>query len=271
MNYSENQKQTIKEFLKRDINLFDEGIEWVETNLKYEEKKNLLLSIKNAKNTYRKIQNSIDDKPVMAVFGASQVGKSYLIQNLLSSQGRPFVIKNNDEDYDFLKHINPPGVGAESTGVVTRFTAEDKIKNQDFPLEIKLLSAKDVLLIICDSYFLDLKKIERGFNISEIDAHLKLFEDGYTQNVQTYLTELDVLEVKDYFDNHLDKHTLLFEGLKNIRCFERIARMIGGYNPSQWPNIFDFIWNKNEELTKLYSKLINTLSTLDFELSAYIR
>src|SRR5690554_4128276 len=247
MNYSENQKQTIKEFLKRDINLFDEGIEWVETNLKYEEKKNLLLSIKNAKNTYRKIQNSIDDKPVMAVYGASQVGKSYLIQNLLSSQGNPFIIRNNGKDYDFLKHINPPGVGAESTGVVTRFTADDNIIHQDFPLEIKLLSAKDVLLIICDSYFLDLKKIEHGFNNSEIDASLRLLENEYSQNVQTYLTELDVLEIKDYFDNHLDKHTLLFENLKNLRYFERIARIIGGYSPNQWPSIFSFLWNSNEE------------------------
>src|SRR5690606_16247893 len=147
---------------------------------------NLLLKIKTAKNVFRKIQNSIDDKPVMAVFGASQVGKSYLIQNLLRSKGKPFVIRNNNRDYDFLKEINPAGVGAESTGVVTRFTADDSTKDPNYPLEIKLLSAKDVLIIICDSYFSDLKKIEHGFNQVEIDSHLKIFEESYSSPCQEY-------------------------------------------------------------------------------------
>lgn len=265
MNYSDKQIDQIKEMIKSDIALFDDSISWVEKNLKYEEKNNLLLTIKNAKNTFRKIQNSINDKPVMAVFGASQVGKSYLIQNLLRSTGKPFVIRNDNRDYDFLKEINPPGVGAESTGVVTRFTADDSGDDSTYPIEVKLLSAKDILIIVCDTYFLDLKKIEHGYNSSEIDGRLRMLEGSHTPNNQEYLTELDVLEVKEYFQNHLDKHTLLFESLSGVRFFERVARIIDGYLPTQWADIFNFLWNKNSELTQLYKKLIDILTTLDFE------
>jgi len=112
--YSEQDIALLKENINSNNSKLTESVKWVEDNLKYEEKNALLLKIKNALNTFRKVYNSIDSKPVIAVFGGSQVGKSYLIKNLLSKKGQPFVIRNNNKEYDFLKDINPPGVGAES-------------------------------------------------------------------------------------------------------------------------------------------------------------
>ncbi|MEG0189360.1 MAG: virulence factor SrfC family protein, partial [Algoriella sp.] len=207
----------------------------------------------------------------MAVFGGSQVGKSYLIKNLLSSEGEPFLIKNNEIDYDFLKDINPPGVGAESTGVVTRFTIDQNLKFPDFPIQIKLLSAKDILIIVLDSFFLDLKKIKKYVALSDLNEHLEKLEQNISDNQQDYLTDFDVLEIKEYFENHLSKHTILFESLRESKFFERVGMIIKNYSQNQWLSIFSILWLKNDNLNQLYSLLIDSLVKFNFSKNAFIK
>jgi hypothetical protein len=257
--YTEQDIATLKENIKLNIVKLSDSVNWVESNLKYEEKNTLLLKLKNSQNTFKKVFSNIDSKPVIAIFGGSQVGKSYLIKNLLSRKGQPFVIKNNEKEYDFLKDINPPGVGAESTGVVTRFTVDNNVKYDNFPIKVKLISPKDILIIILDSFFLDLKKINAFLDRKELDLHVKSIESNYLNSKQSVLTEFDILEIKEYFDNHLSKHTILFEGLNETRFFERIGKVIEGFEFSEWTSIFDVLWNRNEHLTSLFQKLISNL------------
>lgn len=261
-------------FLKNQINYnrikLDESVKWVENNLKYEEKNSLSLKLKNTLNTFNKVYNNIASKPVIAVFGGSQVGKSYLIKNLLSKKGQPFVIKNDNVEYDFLKEINPPGVGAESTGVVTRFTINNELKFKNFPIKIKLLSAKDILIIILDSFFLDLKKIINFVKSKDLDLHIKQYEAKYTNSNQTVLTEYDILEIKEYFENHLSKHTIQFEGLNESRFFERVGKIISGFEYQEWDSIFKILWNNNEALSSLFKKLTADLNELDFDAVTYV-
>lgn len=268
--YSEQNITALKENINSNSTKLIETIKWVENNLKYEEKHELVLKLKNTLNTFKKVASNIDSKPVIAIFGGSQVGKSYLIKNLLSRKGQPFVIRNNNIEYDFLKDINPPGVGAESTGVVTRFTINNEIKFDEFPIKVKLISAKDILIIILDSFFLDLKKITTFDKSKELDAHIKIFESNYTNSKQNTLTEFDVLEIKEYFENHLSKHTILFEGLKEARFFERIGKIINGFEYQEWKNIFEVLWNKNQYLSTLFSELISDLKILNFDSEAYL-
>lgn len=268
--YSAQDIAGLKENIDTNNQKLNESVKWVENNLKYEEKHSLLLKLKNAQNTFKKVRNSIDTKPVIAVFGGSQVGKSYLIKNLLSKKEQPFVIINNGVEYDFLKDINPPGVGAESTGVVTRFTINNEIKFEEFPIKIKLLSPKDILIIILDSFFLDLKKITSFINSKDLDIHIKTFESNFTNSKQNILLEYDLLEIKEYFENHLSKHTILFEGLNESRFFERIGKVIEGFDYDEWKQIFEVLWNKNQYLSALFAKLISDLKTLNFENTAYL-
>ncbi|MDI1317436.1 virulence factor SrfC family protein [Flavobacterium sp.] len=268
--YSEQDIAVLKEDINSNSIKLTESVKWVESNLKYEEKHSLLLKLKNALNTFRKVYNNIDSKPVIAIFGGSQVGKSYLIKNLLSSKGQPFVIKNNNKEYDFLKDINPPGVGAESTGVVTRFTINNEVKYEEFPIKVKLLSPKDILIIILDSFFLDLKKITNFDKNKELDIHIKNFESNYSNSKQTILSEYDILEIKEYFENHLSKHTILFEGLNESRFFERIGKIIDGFEYQEWKAIFEVLWNKNDHFSALFSKLISDLKTVNFDAVAYL-
>lgn len=261
----------IKNYIADKNNLLTKSVSWAGEHLKYEDKNDVLLQLKSAVNTLNKISSNIDSKPVIAVFGASQVGKSYLIKSLLSSDGEPFVIKNQHEEYDFLKEINPAGAGAESTGVVTRFTIDNNIKFDDFPIKIKVLSPKDILIIVLDSFFLDLKKIATFITRNELEAHLKQYEISKSDFSQTFLTEYDVLEIKAYFENHLSKHTILFEGLQETRFFERIGRIIEHFDFSAWSDLFSVLWNRNEDLSLLFNNLISHLHTLGFEAIGYLQ
>jgi hypothetical protein len=269
-NYSNEEIQIIKSNIKSNIKVLTDAVVWAEANLKYEEKNNLILKLKNNINIFSKVYQNIDSKPVIAIFGGSQVGKSYLIKNLLSQQGKPFVIKNKDLEYDFLKDINPPGVGAESTGVVTRFTIENQSIFEDFPVKIKILSPKDIIIIILDSFFLDLKKINQFINRKDLENHIREIENNYKESTQNVLTEYDILEIKDYFENHLSKHTILFEGLTETRFFERIGKIIDGCNYNEWVNVFNVLWNKNSFFNELFSNLISNLKQLSFEAVGYI-
>jgi hypothetical protein len=268
--YSEQEIALIKDKINLNIAKLNESVTWVEANLKHEEKHTLLLKLKNSLNTFKKVNANIDSKPVIAVFGGSQVGKSYLIKNLLSLEGQPFIIENNQIEYDFLKDINPPGVGAESTGVVTRFTINDEIRFREFPVKIKLLSPKDILIIILDSFFLDLKKITSFISSKDLEAHIDGFESSYVSHKQDKLSEYDILEIKEYFENHLSRHTILFEGLIDTRFFERVGKIIDGYTFQDWNNIFQVLWAKNVEMSKLFTKLIAGLEQLKFDSIAYL-
>ncbi|MFC6269435.1 virulence factor SrfC family protein [Frigoriflavimonas asaccharolytica] len=269
--YSTEDLLQIKNYIADKKNLINHSVSWVNDNLKYEDKNDVLLQLKSAVNTLNKISSNIDSKPVIAVFGASQVGKSYLIKSLLSSSGHPFVIKNQDREYDFLKDINPPGTGAESTGVVTRFTIDNAVKFQDFPIKIKILSPKDILIIILDSFFLDLKKISTFVNRNELEIHLKRFEITKTEIKQKFLNEYDILEIKEYFENHLSKHTILFEGIKETRFFERISRIVEYFDFTVWSDIFSVLWNRNEDLSALFNNLIRNLDTLGYDSVGYLQ
>ncbi len=269
-NYSEDDIKQINEFIQSKMRLIDDSIHWVESNLKYEEKNKVLLKLKSAQNKLSKIDARVGNKPVMAVFGASQVGKSYLIKNLLSIKGKPFLIRDSSREYDFLKEINPAGAGAESTGIVTRFTINDNSKFEDFPIKIELLSVKDILIIILDSFFLDLNRISTFINKRDLEVHIKKLELEKDNQTQKALNEYDVLEIKDYFENHLIKHSILFEGLSETRFFERIGKIIGYFDLKRWDNIFNILWNKDESLSSLFTNLIQRLDNLGYAKYGYI-
>ncbi|WP_312400187.1 virulence factor SrfC family protein [Sphingobacterium sp.] len=270
-NYSELEIKLIKEFISGKIDLIQGSIQWVDKNLKYEERNKALLTLKNSLNTIKKVKSNIGNKPVIAVFGASQVGKSYLIKNLLSDTNRPFEIENDNKQYDFLKQINPPGTGAESTGLVTRFTIDQDPSFPDFPIKVNLLTPKDILLVLLDAFFLDLKKITSFPSKGDFEAHLKKLELEETETQQDFLTEFDVLEIKEYFEKNLSQHTILFEGLYETRFFERIGRIIRHYEVADWSRIFDILWNKEILLTELFINLINKLKMVQFARYGYIK
>lgn len=271
-NFSNNDISKIKSTIGLSIDTIKEALNWSNNNLKYDSHNKLNSKLKNTINILNKIDSNINSKPVIAVFGASQVGKSYLIKNLLSENNTPFYISNGSEKYDFLKDINPPGTGAESTGVVTRFTIDKNEKYSDFPIKVKLLSPKDLLTVSLDSFYLDSKKITTIIEKNKIENHLielnKLVNDNYNQN---NFTEFEVLEVKEYFKKHLNKFALHFQNFEETLFFEKVGEIIHKINPQDWVLIFEILWNKNKYFSELFTTLIKSLDSLDFSRTVYLK
>lgn len=265
-NYSTTQISQIQNQLSSIINLVTDAVNWGKKHLKFEDKEHFVTELKNSKRNLLRIGNSLENKSSIAVFGGSQVGKSYLIKNILSESNKPFYIVDNDVKYDFLKEINPPGVGAESTGVVTRFTIDNPSPFEDFPIKIKLLSVKDLLIIFFDSFYLDQKRIKKFPTEDELLNRLEEIEklNNLDSSKATVITELDVLDIKQYFDEYLSKYSLLFERLESTKYWYKISNCIEQIPINNLDKVFSILWDDNFLVTNVFKKLISVLSEIDF-------
>jgi hypothetical protein len=214
---------------------------------------------------------ALEGNPAAAMYGESQMGKSYLVGSLLSESGKPFtVIDGTGNSYDFINEINPIGKGAESTSLVTRFSTDYEWKHSGFPVKAKLLSPADLVIVLCDSYYNDVKaKIDIALKsdaISEKVAELyNNCESKFAQ--QTLLGEDDILDIREYF---LSNFSTKASNVIHSEFFNKISALIAKTQPNEWSEIFALLWNKNEKITKLFSELLKQYAKLDFSNEIYL-
>jgi len=270
-NIDKNKVEDIRNNSDLLYSLFNESDKWVTEHLKFEEGETLSIRIKDGRRVVRKIRKSLDSKPVFALFGASQVGKSYLVKNLLSIDGKPLEINLDNQSYDFLKEINPPGVGAESTGVVTRFSVDKVASIEGFPVRIKLLDVKDIVIIICDGFFSDLKKISDFPSADAIREFLSGIERKFMNSPETQavLTEDDILDIRDYFSRHFFKSQHILDTIELSRYWLRLCKVISKIPVSSWSEVFSVLWANHPSMTSLFIQLVNELDKLKFSNVVY--
>ena len=124
------------------IKNINDSLVWIKKNRPndYDQK---FLQLVDHRRILRRVENAAKYNPGIAAFGKSQVGKSYLISCLLQDNGKPFMVKTNKSEYNFVFRINPPseeGGGRESTGVVTRFSSysrNPKDHSYEYPVAVK--------------------------------------------------------------------------------------------------------------------------------------
>jgi len=249
----------------------DAADKWVEKNLKHEQKIRVGAKMKDTRRIVRKVIKSINNKPVFALFGASQVGKSYLVKNLLSINGKPLEIILGNKKYDFLKDINPPGTGAESTGVVTRFSVENSNYPEGFPIMIKLLDVKDLIIILSDSYFSDINKLENYPSIDKFNEMAERIESFArpSQIKQEYFTEDDVWEIKNYFHSNFNLFHYYVNNIEESNFWFTLGKYASKIEYIDLINFLSILWNNNEYLSEVFRTLINALNRIDFMTTVY--
>jgi hypothetical protein len=247
------------------INVINEGVKWVDSYLKDSDKTQTNYELKKYRRYLKNIREVVTKKTVLSLFGRSQVGKSYLVAGLLSTDDEPELQIpdwHTGKMYKFIGEMNPPG-GKESTGVVSRFSIEkNDHTHTDHPIEVKLLSPKDIILILCDAYFSDIKyheHTEAEFENSALEL-LEQLPRLSTGTAQHYLTEDDVFDIKDYMSKFKDKPIRVLSD----RFWDVLAESIIKINPEQWGKVFQVLWGKNNRFTELFSMLITDLRSLEF-------
>lgn len=137
------------------------AVSWVDQNAP--EDTSNLGQLRRLRRRSRRLHDAAGKPTSVAVFGASQAGKSYLVSSLARPRDGRMLLRYGQREFDFLKEINPQG-GTESTGVVTRFTTAPPVPmhvdgsqtpDRQATVPVRLLSAADIVRVLMNSFMLD--------------------------------------------------------------------------------------------------------------------
>ena len=198
----------------------------------------------------------------VAVFGASQAGKSYLVSRLAAAPGAQLAAQFGGQRLDFLKDINPPG-GQEATGLVTRFTTRPKATPPDAPVALRLLSQTDVVKILANTFLED-------FDIEIVPPDAAALEQLFTGLAAAalgapadMLTADDIEDLAEYFDRHFRNHALL-QHLNMVGYWPRVADLAPRLRIADRAVLFAPLWGGTKQFTALYRVLVDGLAALQF-------
>lgn len=264
----------INNIIDAQLKANQEGLKWGKTFLRGTELRNLRKQLITNKITLKRVRYASSMNPAAAVFGESQVGKSYLVDNLLASKKGPLMIYDGyGKPYGFIESINPMGGGKESTSLVSRFTTKKQWVNDDYPIKAMLLSPIDVVLTLCDTYFNDVQNHDFP-DLERIQAFINELKGRYERQpkVQDYITEDEIFEMNEYFGmGVLNRGDIFINDLKKSRFFEELALVIHAVDVNDWKSVFGFLWNNNPVLNDVFDKLIDAYKALGFKNEVYIQ
>ena len=227
----------------------------------------------------------------IGIFGASQVGKSYLVSTLATHGGGKEIETYWDgKKVNFITDINPSGHGNEATGLVTRFTYSDYKTPKGFPVLIKVFTEIEIVKILVNSYFLDI-----DFNSEYQSEHDAIFKDSkrlleelskldapkyqLTDDEKNYVTGADLVDLASYVQSHAkgvladcdfspksDFWTIARKKIEKLNFQGRFAfySLLWHHMPA-FDNLFNVIATQTQKFkgkTKLYAP-INAFMNLD--------
>jgi hypothetical protein len=133
-----------------------DGADWLEVNHErlHVDPAAMAHSFRRFARRANRLRQAAERPTAVAVFGASQAGKSYLVSGLAAPRGRPLIAAYDRERLNFLTDLNPVG-GRESTGLVSRFTIRRVPAPAHAPVPLRLLSQTDIVKILANTFLED--------------------------------------------------------------------------------------------------------------------
>ena len=233
------------------INNINDLLDWIKVNdsVAYEQYFAELIDLRKQ---LKIILNAGSNNPGIAAFGISQVGKSYLMANNFlqhttfnadgTKHSKPYKIRVGGKEYDFATQINPPspeGGGQESSGVVTRFSSfsrNPKLYNEQYPVLVKTLSLKDIIIVLSEAYYnnlVDYKPLGEN-EIKDLCVNLKQqYADSPTIYNPVISTD-DIFAMRDYFKSKINSAQVYIR----TNFFDTIALIIEKVPSNNYIDIF---------------------------------
>ena len=254
--------------IDRNIAVIDEALAWAREYNKDSFPKELF---KEYRRDLRKKRAALEEQTSAAAYGESQVGKSYVMSSLLSTEEMPFVIRNNGKEYSFIYDLNDSGGNTnqvESTGLITRFTIQPDPERPEGMVRITNLSVVDIILILLDSYYNDVRhKPDSILSTAQINNELDSLQVLRTKGTPNgILDEDDIKNIFDYIRDLVENSVTLYKS-----NFVKVVGPAIAYVPvDSWIDVFSIMWNHNEDINRLFTTLINAYKRLDFKRVVYV-
>ena len=252
----------VEDFMNKAIN-------WVKDSPNVSNRKMLIKRLKSYRRSVRTVKRSFPVKPALALFGASQSGKSHLVKNLLQNKKdkKLFVVDNQrGVKIDYLKSMNPEGEGNESTALVTRFVlAKETPTTKRRPVRLQLLSVKELILCIVDGFYsvanFDHYDFEYAEEVAKTIAALESKEGQFAK----ILSEDDIIYVREYIKKYKQSIAIkLYDEFETQSFWEELERKIEFLDINDIIEVFSLFWLGHKEFTDLFSELAKVLSSLSF-------
>lgn len=262
----------MREMIERAIEQINLGAEWILKNAKVDKKKTYRNLIKElCKLEQIRNRSTCDSKATVVLYGQSQCGKSHLASSLLSADDRLAVKNKNGTPYEFLTQLNPQG-GGEATGLITRFTFHSQPDiTSEFPVHIKLMSIKDIALMICDGYYRDIEKRE-PFSTEKIKSLLRDLQSRKKPvRQQKYLRVYNISEIEEYFIHSFSQDMYYDLSKDSTDYFGELSMMIEQLADEDVIMALCMLWNNDPDLSRVFEKLFDTCRQLNFADDAYIQ
>ena len=247
------------------------AIAWVK-KYKPEDFQRRFLQLAEERRKLKIIEKAERNNPGVAAFGQSQVGKSYLMNCILKDKKDDFMVDSPSGAVSFVDQINPIGEGKEATGVVTRFTAYGKSPedySEQYPIRLRSLTVRDLVLIICDTYYLDFRNYTT-YGESDIQSRIAHLEEKYSkcaQNNDSVLHAEDILEMKLYVTKQLN-NAQVFIG--KTAFFDHLAIIIEKIPTEDYASVFSILWHNEDYFTDLFLKCMGVLQRMNYAEYLYV-
>lgn len=256
--------------IQKHIELADEAIAWAN---EFGKDSFPFDSFKDYRRKLRKIKAALEENCSAAAYGESQVGKSYLMSSLLSSPDAPFVITHGGRDYSFIDELNPSGgnnAKVESTGVITRFTVSTDANPMSDFVKVRNLSVVDIILLLTNSYYNDIKiNQDTTLRYDEINCHLESLSNLWSSHIvqQTEIDEDDIKDISEYIHDVIGNAAA---GVNQSSFCRIVSPVIKYVSCDKWVDVFSLLWNKNDEISHMFSVLINEYKKIGFKTDIFI-
>jgi hypothetical protein len=247
-----------------------EASQWLETNsarLK-EDPSALARDFRRFERRAHRLRAAAGRRACVAVFGASQAGKSYLVSGLATPPGRPLLVRYGDQTLHFLRDLNPQG-GKESTGLVSRFTMQPVPAPSSKPVPLRLLSQTDVIKVLANTFLEDFKIVDlRPPEPVELTTLFDQLARGAATTPQSGMAADDIEEMREYFELHFSGHGLI-QALGSS-YWSRAAEIVPRLPPERRAEAYAPLWNGTQAFTRLARSLILASAELGFPDIAFV-
>lgn len=162
----------------------------------------LIIKLRKVRNLVRRLGRAAARPMSVGFFGISQAGKSYLISALAAGGNGHLETLLDNQQLDFIEHVDPGGKGGEATGLVTRFTRRAVDAPPGYPIQLTLFAEVDLVKVLGNAFFNDFDHTKLSYDNDPESIRSKVLsglEKRRRQQPVSGMTEDDVVDLMEYF------------------------------------------------------------------------